>query len=123
MGEFAGLPEGGFVSFNGQLRVSYAAGDGNDVALIDDETPFADGFESLSLQPAKAVETQNAAIAIEVIRLGVSAEFVARLCMRCIGLPSCAFSSVVFRLRLAASGRRRPAARCSLHGKYSTKNI
>lgn len=44
-GIFAALPEGSFVNNNGPLRVTYTGGDGNDIALIDDEAVFADSFE------------------------------------------------------------------------------
>lgn len=48
LGTFEGLPEGVFVNNNGPMTLTYAGGDGNDVALIDDEALFADSFESIN---------------------------------------------------------------------------
>ncbi len=47
VGRFLDLPEGSFVDNNGPLTITYTGGDGNDVALIDNEAVLADGFETI----------------------------------------------------------------------------
>lgn len=47
IGNFLNLPEGSFVDNNGPLAITYTGGDGNDVALNDNEAVLTDGFETI----------------------------------------------------------------------------